>query len=552
MKFNGADSIKVDSSSTGFTVYNSANNLINSGLKAFQIIADTIRYISCSFLKNSDTSITFVLGTYDTTKLLIIDPIIFSSYIGFDRSHDRLHAIRVNDDNIVYMSGITTINNNLDVFLVKYDPVSCKVNYTILGSTQGNDGLDQFALSENGKVALAIDREANVYLTGYIGGDDFPLTSTTFHTINHSATNSIFFAKFDRNNHLKYSGYYGIINEGKISSSGIAIDKSGNVYVSGHFLHYPSNPNTWSFILKLNASCTELIFDEIISGQNNGGNVIITDIALKSNNNIYIYGCVEYSNIIINNTSYTNSNSNPYHYDAFLFELAHDGSTVINYKFLGDKHHENISQDYSNFRMILDANDNVYLTGSTWSLETGMTSLNFWDGGAVIGRGKEGFLIKINSSDFSFAFKKTFGGIYDDWGYSIALDKNNNIYIIGETTSEYGSTTAAFPFTNYYFYNYYQHYENVHTGATFLIIFDNNGQNILFSSFLNISNFGYTTYLAALDVCVDKNGKVYIVGTTEANNFLTINPIKAKHLSSEGWDGFLMILTPFPDPIIVK
>lgn len=542
MKFNGADSIKVDSSSTGFTVYNRADNLINSGLKAFQFVSDTIRYISCTFVKNTDTTISFVLGTYDTTKLLIIDPIIASEYIGLNKYNEELHCIKSNDDNTIYMSGITNWWSKYDILLIKYETITSNSIYCVIGSENGDDGP-----GHDGIIPIALDQESNVYLTGIIKNDDFPLTENSYKTTNHTPSNSAFFMKLNRNfNKLIFSGYYSIQSYDDLSTRSIVVDHTGDIFILGDF----NVSGTNIYLAKINSDGSELIFDKIISGDPTipTHNAFGMNIAIKSNNSILING-YSHTKLLINGEYYNrliaNDNNHP-----FLFELSNDGSKVINYIYFGGNGTEGVlhlrcKSAFRISKMVLDENDYAYLTGET-------DGTDYWED-IVSNQRNQIFLIKINTNDFNIEFKKVFGSYNDDFGTSLTLDKNNNIYVLGHTHDGLSCKDDTHPFpitTNYHFYN---DCDNVVTnsGIPFLTIFSNDGSKILISSYLRKkSNVGTGTY--GMDICVDRDNKVYIAGITNQPDLPLAKWRNMSAFMASKTDGFFMILTPFPEPVIVK
>jgi hypothetical protein len=76
------------------------------------------------------------------------------------------------------------------------------------------------------------------------------------------------------------------------------------------------------------------------------------------------------------------------------------------------------SSDYGK-GIALDASENAFITGSTFSF------------GAGLG---DAFLVKYDSSR-NLLWNKTWGGSYDDRGYGIALDASENAFITGSTFS---------------------------------------------------------------------------------------------------------------------
>lgn len=114
---------------------------------------------------------------------------------------------------------LTNVNNNYDLFIAKYDtdgnPLWAKG-----GSSNGNDWMP----------SLAVDAGGNLIATGWF--EAFPITFGAF-TIPNSGSTDIFIVKYDPNGEELWA-----IGAGEAfaeESRSIAIDGSGNIYVTGRF-----------------------------------------------------------------------------------------------------------------------------------------------------------------------------------------------------------------------------------------------------------------------------------------------------------------------------
>jgi hypothetical protein len=158
--------------------------------------------------------------------------------------------------------------------------------------------------------------------------------------------------------------------------SGIAIDSSGNAYVTGntHSTDFPTTAGSVkttncdgaggaadAFVVKLNASGSTAVFSTYLCGSGAGGsgNDYGTGIAADSSGNAYVIGYTNSGNFPITsdavNTSIVGS------YDTFVTKLNSGGSTVVYSTYYGGT-----SYDYAN-NIFLDSNGYVYITGRTLS-----------------------------------------------------------------------------------------------------------------------------------------------------------------------------------------
>lgn len=170
--------------------------------------------------------------------------------------------------------------------------------------------------------ALALDASGDAYLTGYTESQDFPVTTGVFQPTMHvsgTAYNSNAFVTElnPSGSALVYStflagtatpGEYGsIIDQG----SGIAVDNSGIAYVTGSTwdLDFPVTPqalesqnlgmiysgNAGSFLAKINATATQILYATYLTGTGNGTGLdcdCTSGIALDSSGNPYVAGIV--------------------------------------------------------------------------------------------------------------------------------------------------------------------------------------------------------------------------------------------------------------------
>src|SRR5438552_455501 len=112
------------------------------------------------------------------------------------------------------------------------DPVLAYSTY--LGGSGGDQGL-----------AIAVDAVGNAYVTGFAGSSDFPTTAGAFQTAFGGGEAAAFVTTIDPSGSaLVYTTYLG--GDGFDQGHGIAVDATGNAYVTGHTFstNFPTTTGT--------------------------------------------------------------------------------------------------------------------------------------------------------------------------------------------------------------------------------------------------------------------------------------------------------------------
>jgi hypothetical protein len=186
----------------------------------------------------------FQLGGYDKTQPLVIDPLIYSTYIG-GSGFDGAFGIAVDGSGNAYITGGT--------YSTDYDITPGAFQTTLAGS-EGWPDVFVTKLNSTGTgliystyiggyfkergYSIAIDAAGNAYITGTTSSSDYPVTPGAFQTThtapaNHGDSYEAFVTKLNSSGTaLIYSTYIGGFNTDVGYS--IAIDNSGNAYITGY------------------------------------------------------------------------------------------------------------------------------------------------------------------------------------------------------------------------------------------------------------------------------------------------------------------------------
>jgi hypothetical protein len=215
----------------------------------------------------------------------------------------------------------------------------------------------------------------------------------------------------------EWNTFMGSINSD--DGNGIAVDKNGNVYVTGRsYATWGSPVNAHSggadaFVGKLNNSGV-LQWNTFLgsSSYDNGYNIKVDDTG-----NIYIAGRSEATwGSPVN--AYTGDS------DAFAAKLNSSGAILWN-TFMGST-----DLDYCE-SIAVDGMGNVYVTGlseAAWG-----SPVNAFEGGA------DAYAVKLNSSGVRVWHTFLGGSLSYDYGWGIAVDGSGNVYIAGYSGETWGS-----------------------------------------------------------------------------------------------------------------
>ena len=211
---------------------------------------------------------------------------------------------------------------------------------------------------------IVLDSSGNVYITGETSSTDYPTVSG--YDSSHNGDSDAFVSKLDSTlSSLLASTFIGGSMDD--ASNSIALDSSGNVYITGETIStdYPTvsgydsshNGSDDAFVSKLDSTLSSLLASTLIGGNSSD---IAWDITLDNSTNVYITGdtySTDYPTVSGYDSSHNGSD------DAFVSKLDSTLSSLSASTFIGS------SDDEQSFAIILDNARNVYITGYTNSTD---------------------------------------------------------------------------------------------------------------------------------------------------------------------------------------
>lgn len=342
--------------------------------------------------------------------------------------------------------------------------------------------------------SVAVDAFGNVYTVGYFTGSaDFDpgigtaiLTTTTYP--------DCFISKLDASGNFLWAKQIGgILPDG---GSSIAIDASGNLYITGEFdgtVDFDPNAGTYSltslgvsdiFILKLDAQGNFIWAKQMAGVLDDYG----TSIAIDLSGNVYTKGTFQGTVDFdpgVGSYPLTADGSD----DVFISKLTSSGNFVWAVQLGGNSYYLGIS-------IAIDATGNVYTTGSFYGVA------DFDPGPGIFNltcstNTNDIFISKINSSG-NFVWAKQIGGKNYDDGQSLTLDAMSNVYITGNF-SDTVDFDPGIGITNLI---------DTIVGSSDIFVLKLNSSG----NFVWVKQMGGTIYSEGTSIATDVNGNIYTIG----------------------------------------
>jgi Beta-propeller repeat len=493
----------------------------------YQLVKGKRQAVSGGYRLKDKCTVGFVVGPYDRSRPLVIDPVFsYSTYFG-GNGPDAAFAVRVDSIGAVYFAGATLSTSFLfslptnafqrafaggtatgDAFVAKLDNTGSNLVYfTYLGGTNEDVIYD-----------LALDNAGNTYVTGTTISGNFPTKNALFPNISGTEDptillfpNDAFVAELNTNGSaLIYSTFLG----GSLDDVGfgIAVDQAGYTYVTGftQSTNFPvvnayqsvfgGGDDAW--VAKIAPGGTNLVYSTYLAGSaGDRGQAIAAD----ENGFAYV-------------TGYTISTTFPYlggfqstnagGADIFVTRLTPSGGLAYS-TYVGGAFNE------FGTRIALDASHNAWVAGTTLStnfpqavVPLGLTAGNI----STNPLNYDAILVAIDTNG-NMRASYEFGGTGDDSAWGLALDASGRVFVSGITSSTDFPVVNAFGlFTT-----------NVVGGKdVFVLALTTNATAALYSAYLGGSSDDF-----CYSIAVDSESSAYIAGYTSSTNFPTVAPFQA-------------------------
>jgi hypothetical protein len=511
--------------------------------RVYQEIDGARRDIGARYRLAADGSVRFDIAAYVKDRPLIIDPVLdYGTYFG-NVDQDTLRAMAVDTAGNVYLAGTFTLAGDPvppnpgysvpqsagEATLMKFSPATNTVLYIVhLG-----DGFYDSATS------VALDDDGNAYLTGYTSSKHFPTVNAyqSATAVSGNYTTGFVSKISPDGKSLIYSTYLGgSVGEGCFS---IALAPDRSVYVAGgtNSKDFPLvNPVQTTFggpiTLGLNQAQSEMAFVSELAPDGKtlrystfyGGTGMNEAVRVKLDRSggLYLVGVTTATDFPLVNPIQSSfgvlpGGPNRANQAAFAAKFAPDGQSVIYSTYLGGN---SVTLPST---AAVDASGNLYVAGSTLASDFPIVN-------ALQPQKKSewaGFVSKIHAQGTVLIYSTYLGGSKQGDSISdIAVDAAGYLYGAGSVASADFPLLAA---------------DATIAGPSDAIVFrlSPSGQSAVWAT-----PFGGSRSEGANALAVDAAGAVYAAGTTDSDDFPTVNPFQAKRAGFA--DVFLVRLTPDP------
>jgi hypothetical protein len=451
--------------------------------------------------------VSFEIGAYDSSRPLVIDPVlVYSTYLG-GSGFDQATSIHVGPTGDAYVAGNTsstnfpiqgtpasTLGGGQDLFVTKMSLPGNSLTYSTYIGGIGTDAANDITVSGAG----------TVYITGSTTSIDYPVVTPTI-AAQVGGTDAILTKLTAAGNAIVYSTYWG--STGFEEGTAVTVDPADNAYIAGN-TSAPDFPTQTpfqaalaggmdGFMTKFSVAGNSIVYSTYLGG---AADDRVFDMEVADDAAVFVVGSTTSANFPTTPASVQPALAGAR--DGFLTHFTLAGNALLYSTFLGGSGSDEV------FGIAIDAPMNAYLTGRTNSSNFPTISLppqTSFGGGA-----NDAFVAKVNPSGSALVYSTYLGGAGDDQGQGIAIDGATNAFVTGSTASANFPTVASL--------------QGILLGASdaFVSMLNLGGTNLVYSTYLggNGADEGF-------GVGVDLVGNAYVAGFTESANFPTRNPFQA-------------------------
>jgi len=475
--------------------------------------------IGASFILQGQDGYSISLDSYDGSRQVIVDPLVFSTYYGGTDEDDAYDIDRDPSGNL-YVVGYTfswdfpitksiyqTSNNGYsDIFVFKMSSDGTTILYsTYVGGSDYDLGQ-----------AIKVDGNGNAYVTGGSFSLDFPTTSGAFNETHWNTVDyldAIVFKLDPRGSSLLFSTY--VAGEDTDAGLDIDIDSVGSSYVVGisASTEFPTTSGAYDedqngeydiILFMLSYTGASLKYSTYIGGDDfdTGYSMdYVAQDAIYLTGSTYSYDFPVTGNVRLNGMT-----------DVVALRMDMGNSTLIYSTLIGGDDEE------EGYGVDVDDLGNAYITGYTWGGSRSMfpTTNGAYD--TTFNGFIDTFVLKLDRKGSSLLYSTYIGGTEEEEGRSIILDEDSNSYVCGFTAS---SDHPISPGADY------PSFQGGYQDAVVCKL-DNTGSSLLYSTYL-----GGSSDETAYSIILDPANKAIVTGSTDSKNYPTTSGVVQTSLAGD-------------------
>jgi Beta-propeller repeat len=517
LAFDGADHARIDPSSGDLVLDSGDGEVRFQKPSIYQVTGDSSaagaskHFVEGNYILEAGNRIRFNIAAYDSSKPLIIDPVLsFFTYLGGMLTDFGLHIAA--DSTGVYVTGFTTspdfptspsalstifhsatCGNRRsfpcpDAFVTKFKSDGSAIIYsTYLGGSRSDIG-----------IGIAVDSSQQAYVVGETESMDFPTTGNAFQVTAASRLTRAFLTKLSSTGQLLYSTYLGGIPGSRgvgldpvndTFATSVAVDNLGHAYLTG-YTRSNSLPTTAGVV-------------QPVAGGNSGPGGVQCHSPVT--------GVIPCSDGFV----------------AKLNTMASGVASLVYATYLGGSYYDAATG------IAIDSNGNAYVVGATLSnnfpvaaaFQPSPVASRCGPFGSAPNTGghvcASGFVAKLNTTATVLLYSSYLGGTGDTAALGVAVDSLGNAYLTGATNASDFPASAGVP-------------QRSLGGGTCSVGGASAPCPDAFVAKINSAGaLSYATFLggSGLDfgvgVAVDSAGDAFVSGITNSANFPTASPIQA-------------------------
>ena len=448
-----------------------------------------------------------VVGTWDRSKELVVDPLVYSTYLG-GRRDESITELAPDGAGGVFAAGITYS----DVFPVTEGALDSLFNggetdaFITRSNSNGSELIFCTYLGGEGiEIARTVefDGEEGVFVAGASQSPDFPVTDNAYdHSLN--GRGDAFICRINgEGNELIYSTFLGGSSGEEVHA--LFVFGGGSVIVAGgtssgdfpttaeafdtsyNFLDYNYSD---VFVASLSWDGRELIYSTYLGGF---AHDYARSLTSDGEGGVFVVGVTRSPEFPTTDGAFDRTFNGEN--DAFVARLSEDGSDLIFSSYLGGS-----LRDEAN-GVASDGAGGVVLAGSTECDDFPTTEGSF----DISHNGNfDTFIARLSGNRGELIYSSFLGGEGFDFANALVADGDGGVVVSGSTNSR------AFPAT-------VGAYNRWLTGSefdAFLTRLNSDGSELLYSTY-----FGFAGWDQAYALTLDTIGGTFIAGTTTGDGF---------------------------------